>query len=112
MNKFELTADKFFIFLGGIIAIVAIFFPWIDLFFMSANGFQIKGYLALIAFIYPTYVALKQKKINKKIPMILIAIEVLILFIITSSGDALAGVYWMIIALVVLSIGVLMTESK
>lgn len=47
-----------------ILYIIALFMPWIDLYFIKMNGFQRQGYLVLALFIYPLYTTFKGKPMN------------------------------------------------
>lgn len=64
---------------ASIVAIVSLFLPWVDIMIMQVSGFQQQGYIFLILFIYPCYIALAQKSMNK-------------IFGLISSGLALVGI--------------------
>jgi len=49
---------------AAILYIIALFMPWIDLFFIKMNGFQRQGYLVLALFIYPLYTVFRGKPMN------------------------------------------------
>lgn len=65
MNFRNLTLRNKLIIVAGVLAIISLFLPWVDLGIISASGFQQAGYLFLIAFIYPILCAYKNAPINK-----------------------------------------------
>ena len=65
MNFKELSLQRKLILGAGALAVISLFFPWVELGFISASGFQQQGYIFLIAFIYPIYCVFKNISINK-----------------------------------------------
>lgn len=55
------------IFLSLCLAVLSLFFKWVELGFVSANGFSQQGFIFLVVFLYPVIMLLKEASINKVI---------------------------------------------
>lgn len=101
---------------ASILGILSLFFKWVDLGFVSVSGFQQQGYIFLLLYIYPVYVLLNDKTMNKKIaiPMSVTAVFFGVVYIFYKSFDFLgttvyaasSGVYLYIISSILLTIGI------
>ncbi|MFY3790471.1 hypothetical protein ACOQFO_01935 [Ureibacillus sp. MALMAid1270] len=97
-----------------VLAIISLFLKWVDLGFLSVNGFQQQGWLFLLIFIYPLICVFQGKAINKVggYVLALIGIVGMILFIMSKTDDlfgvnfASTGMYVMLISFVGLAVGV------
>nr|WP_106780294.1 hypothetical protein [Lysinibacillus timonensis] len=104
-----------------LIAIISLFFTWVDAGFFSVNGFQQQGWIFLVLFIYPAMCAFKGKQINKigGFVLSLIGIIGMIAYIMSKTADvfgesinlASTGMYVMLISFVVLAVGVYMDNK-
>ncbi|MBB6453810.1 hypothetical protein HNQ94_002261 [Salirhabdus euzebyi] len=110
--------------IAGIALIISLFLPWVDLGIFSVSGFQQEGYLVLILFAYPLYVAFANKPINAIAGLATSIISVVFLFYFLSSkseslfGETInaagTGLYLALVASFVLVVGVVLKikESK
>ncbi len=122
MNFKALSLYNKLILASGLIAIISLFLPWVDLGFVSASGFQQQGYIFLIAFIYPVYCVLKNKTINKIGGLIcgILAIIVSIIYINSKSegffGETInasgTGLYLFLIASILLTVAIILDKKQ
>lgn len=122
MSFKELSLHRKLILGAGALAVISLFFPWVDLGFISASGFQQQGYLFLIAFIYPVYCAFKNRSINKIGGLVcgFVAVIASIIFINSKSenffGETInasgTGLYLFLIASIVLTIAMFLNQKN
>ncbi|WEK54724.1 MAG: hypothetical protein P0Y55_01195 [Candidatus Cohnella colombiensis] len=65
------------IFISACLAIVSLFFNWVEFSFISQNGIEQDAYLFLAVFIYPVLVLLQEKPLNQIIGYICAVIGVI-----------------------------------
>lgn len=53
------------IFVSACLAVVSLFFNWVEIGFFSENGFSQQAYLFLLCFLYPTTQVLQNRTVNK-----------------------------------------------
>lgn len=53
------------VFIAACLAIVSLFFKWVDLGFYSENGFEQQAFLFLLCFVYPVIRLLQGKSMNR-----------------------------------------------
>lgn len=112
----ELNIGGKIILISVIVAILSLFMTWVDIRITKLSGFQQKGYLVLILYIYPVYKVLKGRNLNKVVGIICggIAVIGMIAFLLSKSVNvfgttvnaASTGMYVNILASVILIIGV------
>ncbi|MEO4053002.1 hypothetical protein [Solibacillus sp. CAU 1738] len=122
MDLAKLSLPKKIILGASILAVISLFFAWIDIGFASASGFQQQGYIFLIFFIYPVYCIIKNIHINKIGGLLSagLAILAILAFMKSKSGDffgetinvAGTGMYVFLIASVLLAVGVFLDTKK
>ncbi|MGG4496574.1 hypothetical protein [Brevibacillus reuszeri] len=110
------------IFIATILAIVSLFFNWIDAGIVALSGFQQQGYLLLILFIYPFMQVIKLKPVNKVIGLVcsILSIISILIFIMSKTVEifgttinvASTGMYLYLVASVLLLIGVIRHTKK
>lgn len=123
MRKFnEFGNGEKVILISVVISILSLFMSWVDVGFMSRNGFQQYGFIFMILFIYPTYKVIKDEKMSFKIaiPSALIAIILGIAQFVSNSVDVFGevinvsstGLYIYIIASIGFTIGIFMLKKE
>lgn len=110
------TLSKKVIIGSFLLAIISLFFKWVDVGIFSVNGFQQQGWLFLLIFIYPLIRAYQGKTINKVggYVLALLGIVGVFLFIMSKTQEifgvtvnaASTGMYVMLISFVGLAVGV------
>ncbi|GED68604.1 hypothetical protein BRE01_23060 [Brevibacillus reuszeri] len=110
------------IFIATILAIVSLFFNWIDAGIVALSGFQQQGYLLLILFIYPFMQVIKLKPVNKVIGLVcsILSIISILIFIMSKTVEifgttinvASTGMYLYLVASILLLIGVIRHTKK
>jgi len=110
------------IFIATILAIVSLFFNWIDAGIVALSGFQQQGYLLLILFIYPFMQVIKLKPVNKVIGLVcsILSIISILIFIMSKTVEifgttinvASTGMYLYLVAGILLLIGVIRHSKK
>ncbi|WP_289137818.1 hypothetical protein [uncultured Brevibacillus sp.] len=110
------------IFIATILAIVSLFFNWIDAGIVALSGFQQQGYLLLILFIYPFMQVIKLKPVNKVIGLVcsILSIISILIFIMSKTVEifgttinvASTGMYLYLVASILLLIGVIRHSKK
>lgn len=105
-----------------IVAILSMFFKWVDIGFLSENGFQQQGFLFLVLYIFPVYKILSNKNLKGSITIILGVIASILGFIYVVSKDisvmgesfnaAGSGIYIFILASIGLVVGGVMINKE
>lgn len=123
MRKFnEFGNGEKVILISVIISILSLFMSWVDIGFMSRNGFQQYGFIFLLLFIYPTYKVIKDEKMSFKIaiPSAIVSIILGIAQFAANSVDVFGeiinvsstGLYIYIIASIGFTIGIFMFKKE
>ncbi|MCR6513982.1 MAG: hypothetical protein ACRDCB_04870 [Clostridium sp.] len=109
------TLEEKIYLVGFALGIISLFLPWVNMGFISANGFQQDGYLLLIPMLYPIITLFSNKKRNNIINIILGILNIIfsIGFMmsknVTIFGQSInpsgAGLYIMIVATIVIGVG-------
>lgn len=118
MNFTQKTlTEKIFLVSAGV-AIISLFLPWVDLGFVSVNGFQQQGYLFLAGFAYTVVTIVTNKDRNKLVSLMIAIVTLLAIFAFRSSKTqnlfgksvnfATTGVYIMILAAIGNLVGAIM----
>lgn len=121
MNFKNLTMPRKLILGAGVLAIISLFLPWVDLGIISASGFQQQGYFFLVFFIYPFYCIFKDSKINKIGGLISGGLAIIAtIFFISSKTEVLfgetinaagIGMYTFLISAIILAIAVFLDKK-
>lgn len=83
MDFSKLSTSKKIILAGGVVAVLSLFFNWAGWGgYEEFGGFKYRGYLVLIAFIYPVYMVLNNRPINKKTAIISLVLGYPLTFIV------------------------------
>ncbi|MCD5322260.1 MULTISPECIES: hypothetical protein [Pontibacillus] len=118
----HLSKGNKLILLASAMAILSLFFTWVDLGILSANGFQQQGYILLVFFIYPVYQALKGNKIGRMAGYISAVggIVSIVAFMMSKTGNILGqqvnlastGMYIFLIAAILLTVGIYLSRKE
>lgn len=105
---------------GSLIAVFSLFMDWVDIGFLSADGFQQGGYYMLIFIIYPFVKGILRQPIKKWIAVPLSALSVVFMFFFimdkstdffgTSVNLAASGMYVMLLALLAVFFGAVLNN--
>lgn len=118
----ELNIGEKILLIGAIVAITSLFLPWIDIGFVTADGFQQQGYIMIVFLIYPCIQALRQMKANKILSIVLTVIPIILMLVMfkskstnllgTSINVAASGMYLMIVALIMILVGSVLNKRQ
>lgn len=122
MNLSRFSIGEKLILLGGIIALISLFLPWVDVSFYSENGFQQQGFLVLVVYIYPVLKILTAKAQNKVSNIICMVVGLAFMLYFVSSKSisvfgssysaASIGMYVMIVGLIVSLVGAILSKKQ
>lgn len=110
------------VFVSVCLAVVSLFFNWVDLGIFSENGFEQQAYLLLICFLYPIAQLVQNGPVNK-LPGYICAIAGVVCgiayinwksvdFLGTTVNAAGSGPYVFIVASVILALGVYKSSNR
>ncbi|TCT12870.1 hypothetical protein EDC18_11141 [Natranaerovirga pectinivora] len=120
MESKKYLLSEIIILISSAIGLLSLFMPWVNLAFLSQNGFAQQGYIFLVVMIYPALSAYKKKSSNKIISIITLVIGLIVMFAYISDKSvdffgasisaAGSGAYAMLLALIGALVGVIMNK--